>query len=96
LDGSVTPTFGELALRPLDDEVVYFVDFHELRLDLTVHPFMRGLLYFYDLHLHDLTLDSILHIMTFIALCEAFLGIEPHFVLWKWGPLEALSLCWGC
>jgi hypothetical protein len=30
-----------------------------------------------------LTPNSILHLAIFITLCEAFLGIEPHFCLWK-------------
>jgi hypothetical protein len=30
-----------------------------------------------------LTPNSILHLAIFITLCEAFLGIEPHFGLWK-------------
>jgi hypothetical protein len=33
--------------------------------------------------LHQLTPNSILHIACFITLCESFLGIEPHFLLWK-------------
>jgi hypothetical protein len=33
--------------------------------------------------LHQLTPNSILHIACFITLCESFLGIEPHWVLWK-------------
>ena len=45
---------------------------------------MHGLLYFYDLCLHDQMPEGILHIVTFIMLCEAFLGIEPHFALWRW------------
>jgi hypothetical protein len=28
--------------------------------------------------------EGILHIATFITLFEAFLGIEPHFALWRW------------
>jgi hypothetical protein len=27
--------------------------------------------------------NSILHIACVITLCEAFLGIDPHWVLWK-------------
>ena len=42
-----------------------------------------GLLEFYGLQLHHLTPASILHIAGFVALCELFLGIEPHFALWK-------------
>jgi hypothetical protein len=34
--------------------------------------------------LHQLTPNSILHIACFITLCESFLGIEPHFLLWKY------------
>ena len=32
---------------------------------------------------HNLTPGSILHISGFVALCELFLGIEPHFELWR-------------
>ena len=42
-----------------------------------------GLLEFYSLQMHNLTPASILHIAGFVALCELFLGIEAHFVLWK-------------
>jgi hypothetical protein len=45
--------------------------------------------------LHQLTPNSILHIACFITLCESFLGIEPHFLLWKFlfwlRPSVALS-----
>jgi hypothetical protein len=27
--------------------------------------------------------NSILHIACFVTLCESFLGIEPHWILWK-------------
>jgi hypothetical protein len=33
--------------------------------------------------LHQLTPNSILHIVCFMNLCESFLGIEPHFLLWR-------------
>jgi hypothetical protein len=35
-------------------------------------------------YLHQLTPNSILHIAYFITLCESFLGVEPHLVLWKY------------
>jgi hypothetical protein len=37
----------------------------------------------YGVQLHQLTPNSILHIACFITLCDSFLGIEPHFLLWK-------------
>jgi hypothetical protein len=52
-------------------------------LSLPAHEFLRGLLFVYGVQLHQLTLNSLLHITCFITLCESFLGIDPHWVLWK-------------
>ena len=57
-----------------------FIVFHRLGLGLPLHPFVWGLLFFYDLWLHD-PMPEILDIAAFIMLCEAFLGITPHFLL---------------
>ncbi|KAK1630831.1 hypothetical protein QYE76_005146 [Lolium multiflorum] len=62
---------------------VSFVD-HLIRgLSAPIHPFLRGLLFIYGLQLHHLTPNSILHISIFITLCEAFLGVQPNWALWK-------------
>jgi hypothetical protein len=52
-------------------------------LSLPPHPFLRGLLFAYGIQLHDLNPNTILHIAGFIMLCECFLGIEPHWALWR-------------
>jgi hypothetical protein len=52
-------------------------------LSLPTHEFLRGLLFVYGVQLHQLTPNLILHIACFITLCESFLGINPHWVLWK-------------
>ena len=39
-------------------------------------------MFYYGLDFHDLAPDSILHILSFIIVCEAFLHITPHFGLW--------------
>ena len=39
-------------------------------------------MFYYGLNFHDLAQDSILHISSFIIVCEAFLCITPHFGLW--------------
>jgi hypothetical protein len=52
-------------------------------LSLPAHEFLRGLLFVYGMQLHQLMLNSILHIACFITLCETFLGIDPHWGLWK-------------
>ena len=52
-------------------------------LGFPIHPFLRGLLEFYGLQLHNFTPASILHIAGYVAFCELFLGCEAHFELWK-------------
>jgi hypothetical protein len=47
------------------------------------HSFLPGLLFAYRVQLHDLNPNTILHIECFIMLCECFLGIEPHWTLWR-------------
>ena len=49
-------------------------------LGFPLHPFVRGLMFYYGLDFHDLAPNSILNISTFIVVCEAFLRIPPHFV----------------
>jgi hypothetical protein len=62
---------------------VMFLAFLLCDLSLPAHKFLRGLLFYYGVQLHQLTPNSILHIACFITLCESFLGIEPHWILWK-------------
>jgi hypothetical protein len=64
-------------------------------LSFPAHEFLCGLLFVYDVQLHQLTPNSILHIACFVTLCESFLGIETHWILWKFlfrlRPSVALS-----
>jgi hypothetical protein len=71
---------------PTEDthEVVIFVPFLIQGLALPASPFFRGLLNFYSLNLTHLNPNSVLQIAVFVHLCEAFLGILPHFGLWKY------------
>jgi hypothetical protein len=43
------------------------------------HRFLCSLLQFYGLELHQMTPLGTLHIAAFVTLCEAYMGIEPHF-----------------
>jgi hypothetical protein len=54
---------------PPDGYVVSFMHFHERGLVAPQNHFLQGLLH---------------HIVTFIVLCEGYLGIEPHFDLWRY------------
>jgi hypothetical protein len=62
---------------------VIFLAFLLWGLSLPPHPFLRGLLFAYGVRLHDLNPNTILHIACFITLYECFLGIEPHWALWR-------------
>ena len=58
---------------------------HVLRgLGFPVSDFFWGLLHYWGAQVHHLTPNSILHISIFVHLCEAFLGIEPHFDLFQY------------
>ena len=76
------PAPGQVIPTPEPGENVVFVS-HFLRgLGFPTDPFVRGLMFYHGLDFHDLNPESILHISSFIVVCEAFLHITPHFGLW--------------
>ena len=73
---------GQLIPTPGPHERVVFLT-HFLRgLGFPLHPFVRGLMFYYGLDFHHLAPNFILNISAFIVVCEAFLRIRPHFGLW--------------
>ena len=76
------PSQGQVIPTPRYGERVLFIS-HFLRgLGLALHPFVRGLMFYYGLDFHDLVPESFIHVSAFIITCEAFLQIPPHFGLW--------------
>ena len=76
------PVQGQAIPSPQPGESVVFIS-HFLRgLGFPTDPFVRGLMFYYGLEFHDLAPESILHISSFIVMCEAFLHVTPHFGLW--------------
>jgi hypothetical protein len=69
--------------KPLSGYRVMFLAFLLRGLSFPAHKFLRGLLFVYGVQLHQVTPNSILHIACFVTLCESFMGIEPHWILWK-------------
>ena len=65
-----------------DSYIISFAHFHERGFATPTHRFLRGLLHYYKIELHHLNPNRIQHMAAFIALCEGFLGISPHFDLW--------------
>lgn len=64
--------------------VVSFKQFHERGLGTPPDDFIRGLLYKYKLELHNLNPNDVLLASIFISVCEGYLGVPPHFKLWRY------------
>jgi hypothetical protein len=75
---------GVTVLTEDTHQSVVYVPFLIHGLALPISPFFRGLLDFYELNLTHLNPNSILQVSIFVHLCEAFLGVLPHFGLWKY------------
>jgi hypothetical protein len=65
-------------------EQVVFASFFECGFNLPVGDFFRGLLYYYQLELVHHVPNSLTVVSAFIHFCEAYLGISPHFLLWRY------------
>ncbi|RLN27738.1 putative gypsy-type retrotransposon [Panicum miliaceum] len=63
--------------------MVIFLSFYEKGFGLLSGAFFQGLLQYYRVEVTQLKFNSIAQIATFIHLCEGFLGITPHFNLWR-------------
>ena len=64
-------------------EIVAFAPYFEQGLGLPCSNFFSGLLYYYGIQLHHFTPNSFIHLSIFVHFCEDFLGIEPHFELFR-------------
>ena len=76
------PAKGQVVPTPKPNERVVFLPHFLHGLGFPLHPFVRGLMYYYSLDFHDLAPNFILNISVFIVVCEAFLRIRPHFGMW--------------
>jgi hypothetical protein len=87
----ILPSFGwdlpnleasELVLE--ESQVVSLIPFYLAGFRVFAHPFVWRFLHHFRLWLHDLTPQSVAHLVVFVTLYEGYLGIEPHFDLWRW------------
>jgi hypothetical protein len=92
-DGLLRPLSGDpqpewtappsgVAPSPPPRYVLSFVSFHERGFRVPASRFMRAILHFYGVELHNLSPNSIAQAAIFAAVCEGFLGIDPHWDLW--------------
>jgi hypothetical protein len=76
------PAVGEEFPTEGTGETVAFLAHIERGFGVLAGDFFCGLLFFYRIELVHLVPNAITIISSFIHLCEAYLGIEPHFHLW--------------
>jgi hypothetical protein len=76
------PAIGEDLTTPNTNEIVVF-SFFQRGFGLPTCDFLRRLLDHYQIELVHLNPNSILQIVIFVHLCEAFLCIPPNFPLFK-------------
>jgi hypothetical protein len=65
------------------DEILMFARFVERRLAVPTSDFCKGLLRYYDIEYLNLNPNGIFHVSVFVYFCEAFVGIKPHWILFR-------------
>jgi hypothetical protein len=65
------------------DEVPMFARFVERGLALPASDFFKGLLKYYGIEYLNLNPNGIFHISVFVHFCEAFVGIKPHWIMFR-------------
>jgi hypothetical protein len=63
------------------DEIPMFARFAERGLALPAIDLFKGLLRYYGIEYLNLNPNGVLHVSVFVHLCETFLGIKPHWIL---------------
>jgi hypothetical protein len=71
------------AMEKSEDEIPMFARFAERGLALPTSDFFKGLLGYYGVEYLNLNPNGIFHTAVFVHFCEAFLGIKPHWILFR-------------
>jgi hypothetical protein len=66
-----------------EEEIPMFARFAERGLALPASDFFKGLLGYYCIKYLNLNPNGIFHTTVFVHFCEAFLGIKPHWILFR-------------
>jgi hypothetical protein len=77
-------TEDRMFLTPAEGYVLSFMKFYERGFGMPPHQFLCSILRYYGLELHHLTPSRVWHIVAFVTLYEAYLGIDPELDLWKY------------
>ena len=75
---------GRVTRIPKLERMLFLKIFFKRGFGVPVHLFLQGLLLYFEIRICNLHPNSILLVATFIYLCEAYVGIEPHFDLFRY------------
>jgi hypothetical protein len=78
----IVPQLNEREPNPPFGYVVSFICFHERGFAAPASRFMRALCYHYGVELHNFTPNAISQAVTFVGVCEGFLGIPVNWDIW--------------
>jgi hypothetical protein len=70
-------------MEKAEDEIPMFARFVERGLALPASDLFKGLLGYYGVEYLNLNPNGIFHTAVFVHFCEAFLGIKPHWILFR-------------
>jgi hypothetical protein len=70
-------------MEKAEDEIPMFARFVERGLALPASDFFKGLLGYYGVEYLNLNPNGIFHTAVFVHFYEAFLGIKPHWILFR-------------
>jgi hypothetical protein len=65
------------------NEVPMFARFVERGLALPASDFFKGLLKYYGIEYSNFNPNGIFHVSIFVHFCEVFVGIKPHWILFR-------------
>jgi hypothetical protein len=65
------------------DEIPMFARFVECGLTLPVSDFFKEMLRYYNIKYLNLNPNGIFHVSIFVHFCEAFVGIQPRWILFR-------------
>jgi hypothetical protein len=66
-----------------EDKIPMFARFAKRGLSLPASNFVKGLMGYYGIEYLNLNPNGIFHTTVFVHFCEAFLGIKPHWILFR-------------
>jgi hypothetical protein len=65
------------------NEILKCAQFVERGLALPTSEFFKGMLKYYNIEYLNLNPNGIFHVSIFVHFCEAFVGIKPHWILFR-------------